>query len=181
MSALAPQGRVIIAKITAVYGVKGWVKIHSFTDPLSNFFGYSDVYFCKSGKWQRAEFDECRPHGKGIVGHLVGVDGRDAAAAFCGLELAVAGDALPALEEDDFYWHQLIGLKVNTLLPSGESCLLGEVDHLLETGANDVLVVRKCAGSIDDKERLIPYVPGQFVKDIDLDAKVISVDWDPEF
>ena len=75
----------------------------------------------------------------------------------------------------------MIGLKVNTLLPSGDICLLGEVDHLLETGANDVLVVRKCAGSIDDKERLIPYVPGQFVKDIDLDAKIMSVDWDPEF
>jgi 16S rRNA processing protein RimM len=181
MTVFTPDNRLVIAKISAVYGVKGWLKIHSFTDPISNFLGYSDVYFCCSGKWQRAEFDECRPHGKGIVGHLVGVDDRDSAARFCGLELAVSAEVVPRLDADEFYWHQLIGLKVKSLLPSGEECLLGEVSHLLETGANDVLVVKKCQGSIDDRERLIPYVPGQFIRDINLETALILVDWDPEF
>ncbi|MFT6551298.1 MAG: 16S rRNA processing protein RimM [Zhongshania marina] len=181
MTAFTPENRVVIAKISAVYGVKGWVKIHSFTDPISNFFDYSDVYFCKSGKWQRAEFDECRAHGKGIIAHLKGVDDRDVAAGYCGLELSVAEAQLPELESDEFYWHQLTGLKVATLYSSAEPVLLGEVSHLLETGSNDVLVVRKCAGSLDDKERLIPYVPEQFVKDINLETGMILVDWDPEF
>ncbi|CAA0090166.1 Ribosome maturation factor RimM [Zhongshania aliphaticivorans] len=155
--------------------------MHSFTDPMSNFFNYRDVYFCKSGKWQRAEFDECKAHGKGIVGHLKGVDDRDVAATYCGLELSVAEAQLPALTGGEFYWHQLVGLKVATVYAVSEPVLLGEVKQLLETGSNDVLVVGKCPESLDDKERLIPYVPEQFIKDINLESGLILVDWDPEF
>lgn len=170
--------RVVIAKITTVFGVKGWVKIHSFTQPMENFLDYDHCEFRKNGQWQVLEIDQSRVHGKGIVAHLRGVDDREQAREYCGLELSVAADALPALQSDEFYWHQLIGLSVYTT--HGDR-LLGKVDHLIETGANDVLVVKACQGSIDDRERLVPYLPGQYIDDIDLEAGRLSVAWDPEF
>ena len=81
-----------------------------------------------------------------------------------------------ALADDEYYWHQLVSLKVYA-----QEQLLGAVDHLIETGANDVLVVKPCQGSIDQRERLIPYLPGDFVQNIDLHAGTMQVDWDPEF
>ena len=173
--------RVVIGKITSVYGVKGWVKIHSFTEPMENFLSYTDCLIQRGGQWQPISFDEGKRHGKGLIAHIKGVDDRDLAAQYCKSEIAVSAEALPDLAEDEFYWHQLEGLKVLTTNDSGEELLLGKVSHMLETGANDVLVVRKCAGSIDREERLIPYLPGQFIKDIDLEGGLIRVDWAPEF
>ena len=104
------------------------------------------------------------------------MDDRELAREYSGLELAVAADQLPALADDEYYWHQLVSLKVYA-----QEQLLGAVDHLIETGANDVLVVKPCQGSIDQRERLIPYLPGDFVQNIDLHAGTMQVDWDPEF
>ena len=167
---------VVVAKISTVYGVKGWVKIHAFTDPIDNFFGFSNLLLRRGKKWDEIEFDACRRHGKGIVAHIKGVDDRELAREYSGLELAVAADLLPALADDEYYWHQLVSLKVYA-----QEQLLGAVDHLIETGANDVLVVKPCQGSIDQRERLIPYLPGDFVQNIDLHAGTMQVDWDPEF
>ena len=170
------QSPVVVAKVSTVYGVKGWVKIHSFTDPIENFLGFSDYQLRKKGRWQKIELDECRRHGKGIVAHIKGVDDRELAREYCGLELGVSAEQLPDLAEDEFYWHQLIGLKV-----FASEQLLGLVDHMIETGANDVMVVRRCEGSLDDRERLIPYLPGDFVQSVDLQSGVITVDWDSDF
>ncbi|MCR8922707.1 ribosome maturation factor RimM [Dasania sp. GY-MA-18] len=173
--------RVVIGKITSVYGIKGWVKIHSYTEPMENFLSYTDCQIQRGGLWQPISFEEGKRHGKGLVARIAGVDDRDLAAQYCKCEVAIAADALPALAEDEFYWHQLEGLRVYTQNDKGEELLLGKVSHLLETGANDVLVVRKCAGSIDREERLIPYLPGQFITDIDIANGLLRVDWDPEF
>jgi 16S rRNA processing protein RimM len=91
---------------------------------------------------------------------------------------------LPDLPSGDYYWHQLQGLNVYAIEDSDDGdgkILLGQVDHLIETGSNDVLVVRKCKGSLDGKERLIPYLPDQVVLAVDLESGTIEVDWDPEF
>ncbi|NKI16914.1 ribosome maturation factor RimM [Spongiibacter sp. KMU-166] len=170
---------VVIGKITTVYGVKGWVKVHAFTDPISNFFDYSGFVIRKKGRWQPIEIDESRMHGKGIVAHLQGVDDRELAREYCGLELGIVAETLPALDEGEYYWHELIGLKVYQ--HDSPEQLLGQVDHLMETGANDVLVLKACEGSIDSRERLIPYVPDQFVRKIDVPNGKMTVDWDPEF
>lgn len=172
------SSRVVVAKITTVYGVKGWVKIHSFTQPMQNFLEYGHCQVRKNGHWQELEIDQSRIHGKGIVAHISGVDDREQARDYCGLELSVAVDELPALQDDEFYWHQLVGLAVYT---SRDQQLLGKVDHLIETGANDVLVVKPCKGSIDDRERLIPYLPGQYIGAIELDEGRLTAEWDPEF
>jgi len=87
-----------------------------------------------------------------------------------------ARSQLPSLKDGEFYWYQLQGLKVIDL----QGQLLGQIDHLLETGANDVMVVRPCAGSLDDRERLLPYT-GQCVQSIDLQAAEMRVDWDADF
>jgi 16S rRNA processing protein RimM len=113
-----------------------------------------------------------RQQGKGIVAHLKGCDDRDQAAALMETEIAIRREQLPEAAPGEYYWADLQGLKViNT-----EGIELGVVDHLLETGANDVLIVRD-----GDTERLIPYVFGQFVLDVALDQGVMRVDWDPEF
>ena len=172
---------VVIGKLTSVYGIKGWVKVHSYTEPMENFFGYTECFIEKGGQWLPIAFEEGKKHGKGLVAQIQGVNDRDLAATYCKCNIAVSAAALPDLADDEFYWHQLEGLKVYTTGEAGEELLLGKVSHLIETGSNDVLVVRKCAGSIDREERLIPYLPGQFVKDIDLDNGLMRVDWDPEF
>lgn len=171
----------MIAKVTSVYGIKGWVKVHSYTEPMENFLGYTNCQVQRGSQWQPIRFQEAKRHGKGLVAQISGVTNRDQAALFCQSNIAVPANALPDLAGDDYYWHQLEGLKVFTKHQSGRDLLLGVVSHILETGANDVLVVNRCQGSIDKEERLIPYLPGQFVELVDIENGLIRVDWDPEF
>lgn len=176
MSEPAADYSLVAGKITGCYGIKGWVKIHSFTDPQENFLAYGNWRLQRRGQLEPIEFDAGRRHGKGLIAHIVGVDDRTAAEAYRGLEVAVRKDSLPALEEGEYYWHQLQGLQV-WCLQQGERVLLGTVDYLIETGANDVLVVKACEGSVDGDERLIPYLWDDVVKTIDLAAGTIEVDW----
>jgi 16S rRNA processing protein RimM len=176
---------LVVGRITGCYGVKGWVKIHSYTEPRENFLGFGKWILLRRGASEPIEFDDGRVQGKGLVAHIAGVDDRTLAEAYSGLEVAVRGDSLPALEEGDYYWSQLQGLQVWCRDVSGaggseERVLLGTVDYLIETGANDVLVVKPSTESIDDRERLIPYLPGDVVTKVDLDRAVIEVDWFPE-
>lgn len=176
-SNLVPVGR-----ISGVFGVKGWVKIHSNTEPRDNIFKYAPWWIKTREGLKTIEIDEAKPHGKGLLAHIKGVDDRDVAAAYTLVDILVDQTLLPELDTGEYYWHQLEGLKVITEFEGTEQ-VLGVVSRMLETGANDVLVVNgdSANGSLDDKERLLPYVPGQFVKEIDLDAGTIRVDWDPEF
>lgn len=169
-----------VGRITAVFGIEGWVKIHSYTEPQENLFGYAPWWLKTAHGVKTVEIEESRPHGKGFVARLKGVSDRDQAALYTGITIAVDRDQLPNLEGDDFYWYQLQGLRVVSHW-EGQQQDLGVVVRLLETGANDVLVVQGDTGSIDQQERLIPYVPEQFVLSVDLSAEVIEVDWDPEF
>jgi 16S rRNA processing protein RimM len=176
MSDQAAKELLTVGKITGCYGIKGWVKVHSYTDPQENFLQYGGWVIRRRGGQEVIEFDAGRRHGKGLVAHIRGVDDRSAAEGYQGLEVAVPMDRLPALEEGDFYWHQLEGLEVWCHTGDGE-VLLGTVDYLIETGANDVLVVKASEHSIDERERLIPYLPGDVVTRVDLEAGRIEVDW----
>lgn len=175
---------MVIGKITTVYGVKGWVKVHSYTDPMSNFLDYSGslagLQLGKGQNWKPIELDQAKLHGKGIIAHIAGVDDREQARQYCGLDLSIDQAELPELASDEYYWHQLAGLKVYSVYQGGEQ-LLGVVDHLIETGANDVLVVTPSEGSLDQRERLLPYLPDDVVVKIDPAGQRIDVDWDPEF
>jgi 16S rRNA processing protein RimM len=172
---------LVVGKITGCYGVKGWVKIRSFTEPQENFLGFGKWMLRRKGALDSIEFEDGRVQGKGLVAHIAGVDDRTLAESYCGLEVVVPAGSLPELEEGDYYWSQLQGLQVwcrdQGPEASAERVLLGSVDHLIETGANDVLVVKPSPGSIDDRERLIPYLPGDVVTRVDLAEAVIEVDW----
>ncbi|NNF51872.1 MAG: ribosome maturation factor RimM [Gammaproteobacteria bacterium] len=161
---------VVIGEIAGVYGVKGWLRIRSHTQPLENIFRYQEWQLGKDGSWSAVSVTEGRRHGRGLVAKLAGIDDRDAAAKHQGKLIAVRRDQLPD-SAGDYYWTDLEGLNVETR----EGVKLGVVDHLLETGANDVLVVK------GEKERLIPFVLDQVVCDIDLRSGVMVVNWDPDF
>ncbi|GAB4290429.1 MAG: ribosome maturation factor RimM [Thiohalomonadaceae bacterium] len=165
------QGKpIVVGRIAGLFGVRGWVKVYSHTQPLDNILRYSPWLVLRDGQWLPMKPLAGRLHGKGIVAHIEGCDDRDAAAALVGCDIAIVRSQLPRAEAGEIYWADLIGLQVVTL----EGVELGVVDHLLETGANDVVVVR------GERERLLPYVE-QVIREVDLDSGLLRVDWDPEF
>lgn len=180
MSSEEKSNLVNVGRLTAVYGIKGWLKVHSYTEPAENLFEYHPWWLKTRHGIKQVEIDEARPHGDAFVVHLVGVDDRDQAATFTSVDIAVERDQLPELDEGEYYWSQLENLIVISCYQGTEK-RLGRVTKLFETGANDVLVVQGDEQSIDQRERLIPYVPDQFVLSIDLEKGEIRVDWDPEF
>lgn len=174
---MSASAETIMGKVTSVYGVKGWVKVFSYTQPKENLLKYKIWSLRKQGREQVVKVLSSKVHGNGLVAQIEGYNDRDQAKLLADSLISITVDQLPELEGDDFYWHQLEGLQVSTV--AGQ--LLGKVHHMMETGSNDVLVVRKCSGSLDGKERLIPYLPEQVVVSVDLEKQEIVVDWDPEF
>lgn len=167
----------IVGKVTTAFGIKGWVKVHSFTDPMKGILDYKNWLLKIKGQWQPYKVKEAKPQGKGIVAKFEGVDDRDLALALSQIEIAVLSSDLPQLAENEFYWSQLVGL--NVVNKSDE--LLGKIDSLFNSGApHDVMSVKGCEGSLDQQERLIPYVD-QVVGEVDLDAGVMQVDWEADF
>ena len=169
--------RVVLGKIVSVHGVRGAVKVYSHTDPLDNVLDYAEWSLNRGSEQRTVSVLGGRVQGRVLVVNLKGIDDRNKAEELVDFEISIASDALPELEDGDFYWHQLDGLQV----VNQEGQLLGKADHLLETGSNDVMVVKPCAGSVDQRERLLPYLPGQFVIKVDLETQVMQVDWDAEF
>ena len=161
---------IVLGKMSAPFGVKGWSKVTSYTEPPEGILDYKRWSVVKNGAAKTMSVVQSKPHGKFIAVKFEGIDDRDAAALLTHSEIQVERSDLPA-SENDFYWTDLIGLAVTTK----EGVALGVVDSLMETGANDVLVVK------GDRERLVPWIEEDVVVDVDLEAGSITVDWDPEF
>ncbi|QOL26934.1 ribosome maturation factor RimM [Thalassotalea sp. LPB0316] len=169
---------ITLGKVGSVYGIKGWLKIHSFTENAEDIFDYSPWSLKLGGKVQSVTVTDWRKHNNGLIAKFDGVDDRDLAQSFVSYEIAVDQSVLPELPEGDFYWRDLIGMTVVT----EQGYNLGEVTDLMETGANDVLVVKANRNDgFGKKERLIPYLFEQVVKTVDATNKQITVDWDPGF
>lgn len=168
-----PNGDYLNAgQISGVFGVKGWVKVFSFTQPRENILQYSPWLLQKNNQISEIKVIAGQRHGNAVVAELEGVSDRDSAAALMGSEILIRRQQLPKPKAGEYYWADLVGITV--LTESGVD--LGKVDHLLETGANDVLVV------VDgETERLIPFLQQQTVLNIDLDGGKMIVDWDPDF
>jgi 16S rRNA processing protein RimM len=162
---------VTLGRITGVYGVKGWVKIRSHTEPRDNIVGFDVWTVRRRGVDSTMEVEEGRSHGTGVVVKLRGVEDRDAARDLIGAEIAVDRAALPECAAGEFYWADLEGLEVVT--PAGER--LGTVDHLIATAAHDVLVLAGQPG------RMIPFVTGEVIRTVDLESGRIIADWPPDF
>jgi 16S rRNA processing protein RimM len=162
---------LVMGVIARPYGVQGWVHIATYTEHPENLLEYQPWYLHRQGHWQTAEFVNGRHHGKGLVVQFPGCNDRDAAEALKGIEIGIYRNQLPASDSDEYYWSDLVGLQVITQ----DNRVLGVVDHLIETGANDVLVVK------GEQEFLVPFIRGQVVETVDLEAREIRVDWDPDY
>jgi 16S rRNA processing protein RimM len=179
---------VVIGEISAVFGVKGWLKVHSYTDPIDNILAYDNWWLDKKGQTRQVIIDEARRHSNGIIVHIKDVDDRDVAKEYCKSQIKIPLSAMPELSDDDYYWHQLEGLQVYLQEQSGQAGpLIGTVDHLIETGANDVLVIKleaeleaKSGSKSEPEEILIPYLFGKVVKSVDIDNGTMLVDWQIE-
>ena len=158
---------VVVGRFGPPFGIKGWLNVISYTDPSTNLVDYRPWFVERSGAWDELSVEEIKPHRSGFIVQISGVDDRDAAARFSGRPIAVADSTLPATAPDEFYWKDLIGLTVE----DGRGTVLGEVSGLIETGANDVLVVRSATG-----EELIPFVD-RFITTVDLANRRLIVDW----
>jgi 16S rRNA processing protein RimM len=185
------DGVVIVGRVVGFYGVKGWVKVHSYTRERGDILHYTSWLIKLPGlqEWKEQTVAEGRLQGSGVIAQLEGYTNRDQAGGLIGADIGLYKTHLPALTPGEFYWAQLEGLKVITLAGID----LGRVSHLFETGANDVLVVRpEGAGSPEqvggnppdgkeaERERLIPYIH-DVIKEVDLATGIIRVDWDADF
>ncbi|AGA90882.1 16S rRNA processing protein RimM [Thioflavicoccus mobilis 8321] len=164
---------VVLGRITGLFGVRGWVKVFSETDPRENILRYSPWYLGRvhDGSQRPCRVVEAQRQGKGIVVRLDGYEDREQAAALIGETIAVRRDQLPPARPDEFYWIDLEGLTVETVCGRP----LGRIDYLFATAANDVIVVR------GERERLVPFLWEDVVKDVDFGQGRMIVDWDPDF
>jgi 16S rRNA processing protein RimM len=170
-SRAAGDSRIELGRITGCFGVRGWVKIQSYTEPPEQILEFpvwrADL---PGGGHRDLTHFEGRRHGKGLVVRLTGIDDRDQAMALARQELWIERRELPALPGGEYYQADLVGLEVVNL----EGHVLGRVDHFLDTGANAVMVV------IGAREHWLPMVP-RHVPKVDLEQGRITVDWDPDF
>jgi 16S rRNA processing protein RimM len=170
VSATTPKKLVTLGRVSGLYGVKGWVKVQSYTEPRENIATFPVWTVTRNGVAAELAVEHARAHGSAVVAKLRGIEDRDEARAWLGSEIAVDRSLLPPCAPGEYYWADLEGLEVRT--PDG--LVLGSVDHLLATGGNDVLVLT------GERERLIPFVPDAVIRSVDLEAGVIVADWSPE-
>lgn len=165
----SPEDIVLVGKISGVFGIKGWVKVFSYTQPRENILQYRPWLLKQRGVWQKMTPLDGRAQGKGVVAHLQGFDDPDMAQTLIGCEIGMYRSQLPELDSGEYYWNDLIGCRVVSV----EGIEFGQVKYLIETGSNDVLVVE------GEQEVLIPFIQGSVIQQIDLQQKLIRVDWDP--
>lgn len=166
-----PGRRILLGRVVGAFGVRGELKIQSFTDPATALLKYQPWLLVHGGREQELAGVRGRETNKGLVAVVEGVDNRDAAEALTGAELWVPRERLPPPKPGEYYWVDLEGLAV----VNREGVALGTVSHLFDTGANDVMVVT------GERDRLIPFITDQFVLEVDFEARRITVDWDPDF
>ena len=171
----APDSRqrmITVGRLHGAFGVRGEVKLESFTDPLRSIARYQPwILRDARGIEHACEGVRVREGGKGLIATMPGIEDKDAADALRGTEVLVPRSALPPPAEGEFYWVDLEGLRVvNT---AGVD--FGTVSHLFSTGANDVLVAR------GERERMIPFLEPDYIVSVDFDAGLVTVDWDAEF
>ena len=160
---------IVVGKVGSTYGIRGWLKIFSFTEVITDILNYSPWYLENGNDWKLIEVKTGREHGKSLVAHLLGCDTPEQARTLTGKKIAIKRSQLPVLPKDEYYWSDLEGLTV--IDQHGKE--LGKILYLLETGSNDVLVIKN-----QGKEYAIPYLPGKVITNIDLTHRVMHVDWE---
>jgi 16S rRNA processing protein RimM len=160
----------LIGTINGLFGIQGWVKIFSHTQPRKNILNYQPWHIQVDGVWKTLEISKGRVQGKTIVAQIKNVNDRELARGYIGTDIYIEKSQLPVLNKGEYYWEDLIGLTViNTT-----NITLGKVVNLMDTGSNNILVVE------GDKEHLVPYIV-PFLLEVDMKNQQILVDWDEDF
>lgn len=169
---------VVMGRVTAPFGVKGWFKVYTLTAQPDNLCDYPKWWLRREGDWREVKVIAAKVQGNTLVAQLAGVETREAAAALRGSEIGVPREQLPAAASDEFYWADLIGLKV----VNKEQHELGRVVRIVQTGANDVLVVVDEDGEKRGAaaEILIPFI-ADAIKEVNIAAGLIAVDWGRDY
>ena len=159
-----------MGRVSAPHGIKGWIKVQPFTQEIDGLLAYPDWWFARDGEWRQFRVAESAVHGAMVLARLEGCTDREAAAALKGDEVAVPRRLLPENRAGEYYWSDLLGMEV--LNRHGER--LGRVAKVLETGANNVLVLE------GEKERLLPFVDSVILS-VDVAGRRLSVDWELDY
>jgi 16S rRNA processing protein RimM len=162
---------VTVGRFGRPHGIKGFVKVHSFTDPPDNILSYAQWYAFLGKVWQPVQLITVKAQNNGIIALVEGYADRELVTRLTNVDIGIKEECLAELAPGEFYWHELVGMRV--INQQGEP--FGEVIDVMPTGANDVLVVK------GEKKHLIPYLPGQVIIDINKSQQQIIVDWDMDF
>jgi 16S rRNA processing protein RimM len=165
-----PENLVVMGRVTAPFGVKGWVKVRPFTATATNLLAYPTWWIGEGEDWQEYALTEVKTQGRMLVARLEGCENRDAAFTLKGKDIAVPRAQFPKPQPKEYYWTDLIGL--NVVNSAGQE--LGRLAGMIETGANDVLIVQ------GERERLIPFI-ADVIGEVDLEAGVVRVNWDADY
>ncbi len=168
---MSDQTLLKFGKVSGVFGIKGWIKVFSFTDPRDNILKYSPWILVKNSDSKTVKIIAGKLQGGSVIVQLDGFDSRNLAETLIGYDIMINQKQLPETQAGEFYWSDLIGLEVTNL----QGIILGKVESLMETGANDVLIIQ------GDRERAVPFLQGQTIVNIDLAEGCMLVDWDAEF
>ena len=163
---------VVLGRVNGVFGVRGWLKIFSYSTPRENIFSYKPLCFeTQGGTWRESRLVDWKKQGKGLVAQFEGIENRSEALSYVGLNIGVTRESLPPLSDDEYYWCDLLGLEV----VDEDRNELGKIVEVRETGANDVLVVE------GDEKHLIPFLKGNVVKHVDIGGGKMVVDWTGDY
>ena len=162
---------IIIGKLGKIHGLNGWLNLYPETKPADKILDYKPLYCMLLSEWQKMNVDDIKSYGNHFLLHIQGIDNPEDAKKYVGKEIAILRDQLAKLRQGEYYWTDLEGVTVI----NQNNIELGTIDHLMETGSNDVMVV------VGKKRYLIPYIRKQVIIDIDLDTKIMHVNWDEEF
>lgn len=175
-----PENRIQIGQLRSAYGLNGWLWVYSNTEPMSNMFDYLPWWIETKSGWQKMTVKRWKAHGKGLVVSLKGVEDRTAAEQLIGANIWISKSQLPKPDVDEYYWSDLKGLTVYGLDEAEQEVILGTIYDMFETGANDVMLVRATAQSVDTQERMIPW-HSDVIQSVDLEAGRIYVNWGVDY
>ena len=161
---------IVMGRVGAPFGIKGWIKVQSFTRTVDGLLDHPAWWLGREGSWVRSRVEHGAVHGRSLIAKLEACEDRQAAARLRGLEVAIPRDELPASAEGEYYWSDLIGLEV----ANRDGVALGRIARLIETGASPVLVVQ------GERERLIPLAQPVVVS-VDVADGRLTVDWGADF
>ncbi|AIN47110.1 ribosome maturation factor RimM [Candidatus Palibaumannia cicadellinicola] len=178
MSIAAPVNSVVLGNISSAYGIRGWLKIVSSTEYAESIFDYQPWFIKRVDTWQQIALDDWKSSHNNIIIKIKNIQNREGAKLLTNCKIIVDASQLPDLSDGEYYWKDLIGCQVETV----NGYQLGQVINLMETGSNDVIIVKtNKKHNFFIKELLIPFLYGKVIKNIDLTTRVIQVDWDPRF